>query len=56
MDLEIKAFSELDLNDSFFDTLKGDYPEFAEWFNRKASEGESAYVFFDSNKNIIDFL
>ena len=27
-----KKFSEVDLSDSFFDTLKEDYPEFVEWF------------------------
>lgn len=35
MDLEIKAFSELDLEDTFFDSLKNSYPEFTDWFQKK---------------------
>lgn len=31
-------FSELDLNDVFFDSLKTDYPGFREWFLRKGQE------------------
>ncbi|MBO7552545.1 MAG: N-acetyltransferase [Bacteroidaceae bacterium] len=56
MDLEIKSFSELNLEDTFFDSLKNSYPEFSEWFNKKAANGESAYVFFDKENNILDFL
>lgn len=56
MDLEIKAFKELNLDDPFFDSLKGDYPEFVNWFNKKANNGESAYVFFNKEDKIIDFL
>ena len=29
-------FSDIDLSDPFFDTLKGDYPEFSEWFSKKS--------------------
>ena len=56
MDLEIKTFAELDLEDSFFDSLKESYPEFKEWFYKKIKRGESAYVFFDNYGKIIDFL
>ena len=42
-----KKFKDIDLNDSFFDTLKVDYPEFPVWFSRKQSEGKSALVYFD---------
>ena len=56
MDLEIKAFSELDLEDTFFDSLKNSYPEFTNWFRKKAINGESAYVFFDEYGKILDFL
>jgi hypothetical protein len=48
-----KRFSEIDLNDPFFDSLKEDYPgtptskEFAQWFNEKAAEGKKALVFQD---------
>lgn len=42
--ISLQKFSEIDLNDRFFDSLKSDYPEFEEWFTRKASEGRKAYV------------
>lgn len=56
MDLEIKRFSELDIQDAFFDSLRASYPEFDIWFRRKADAGESAYVFFEETGQIIDFL
>lgn len=46
---EIKLFSEIDLEDSFFDTLKQDYPEFSEWYIDKAEKGRKAIVFSDEN-------
>lgn len=45
MDLELRRFSEIDLADKFFDSLKAAYPEFSEWYGRKAQEGAQAYVF-----------
>lgn len=30
-----KKFSEIDLHDPFFDSLKRDYPGFDDWFGRK---------------------
>lgn len=48
-----KPFSEINLNDPFFDSLKSDYPGsssstgFIEWFSRKAAEGKKALVFED---------
>lgn len=45
MDLEIKRFDNIDLSDRFFDSLRESYPEFDQWFTRKATAGESAYVF-----------
>ncbi len=48
-----KLFSEIKLDDPFFDSLKSDYPGtssstgFIEWFNRKAAEGKKALVFED---------
>ncbi len=50
------SFSSCNLNDSFFDSLKSDYPEFSQWFNRKAGAGESAYVFRDESNLIHAFL
>ncbi|WP_278380483.1 hypothetical protein [Pseudoalteromonas distincta] len=48
-------FSDIDLGDSFFDTLKEDYSEFSAWFNKKASSGEKAYVLYE-NGNADGFL
>ena len=42
-----QKFKDIDLNDSFFDTLKVDYPEFPAWFAKKQISGESALVFDD---------
>lgn len=51
----VKSFSEIDLADKFFDPLKIDYPEFTEWFNKKAVAGETATVYLE-NGRIKDFL
>jgi GNAT superfamily N-acetyltransferase len=40
-------FRDVDLSDSFFDSLRGDYPEFNDWFARKADAGETALVYTD---------
>ena len=40
-------FADCDLEDVFFKTLKSDYPEFPEWFNKKSLSGESAFIFRD---------
>lgn len=48
-----KKFRELDLDDSFFDSLKEDYPGsehstgFVDWFGRKTEAGSTALVFDD---------
>lgn len=50
-----KLFSNIDLNDAFFDSLKRDYPGnenstgFIEWFNKKSAEGAYALLFEDDN-------
>lgn len=41
-------FSEVNTHDSFFDSLKYDYAEFPEWFQKKAAQGESALIYSDS--------
>lgn len=49
-----KRFSEIDLNDPFFDSLKADYPGtststgFIQWFDKKSREGKEALVFEDN--------
>ena len=45
---EWKKFTEVDINDPFFDSLKRDYTEFCEWFQRKGNNEESALVYYDS--------
>lgn len=42
-----QKFSDIDLSDRFFDTLKEDYPEFSQWFQKKANDGSKALVFSD---------
>lgn len=45
--ISYKKFSNIDLKDPFFDSLKADYNEFSNWFNKKSSDGSEAYVFDD---------
>jgi hypothetical protein len=42
--LRYLKFSDLDLTDPFFDSLKADYKEFEEWFKKKQAAGEKAYI------------
>lgn len=56
MDLELRRFSEIDLADGFFDSLKAAYPEFEAWFAKKAAAGEQAYVFHNHSGAVKDFL
>lgn len=50
---ELRKFSEINLDDSFFDELKRDYPGtasstgFVKWFDKKSQEGKTALVFSD---------
>lgn len=50
---ERRPFSEINLSDPFFDSLKADYPgtatskAFPKWFAEKAAEGKKALVFED---------
>jgi len=53
--IEYKKFSEIDLQDSFFDTLKDDYIEFSNWYQRKANEGKQAFVLYE-NSQLLAFL
>lgn len=56
MDLELKPFSSINLENQFFDSLKAAYPEFSDWYNRKAREGAMAYVFHNHSGEVKDFL
>lgn len=55
-DIECCKFADLNLGDSFFDSLKASYPEFEDWFHRKAVAGETAYVYIGDDGLIKDFL
>lgn len=43
-------FSNIDVNDSFFDSLKTDYSDFCSWFSKKSASGEYAFIVKDDNK------
>lgn len=47
-------FKDINLNDSFFDSLKEDYPNFSEWFKKKGEE--QAFIHTNDNKEIDGFL
>ena len=55
MDLQVQRFSDIDFNDSFFDSLRASYPEFNEWYNKKAAAGATAYCYYVDNE-LKDFL
>lgn len=42
-----RKFREIDLSDSFFDSLKSDYQGFEEWYLKKVNNDENAYVLLD---------
>lgn len=52
--MQVKKFSDIDINDRFFDTLKSSYAEFSDWFARK--DNEVAYTVYDSNGDLQGFL
>lgn len=47
-------FGEVDLSDPFFDSLKRQYQEFSDWFERKRNE--SAYVIDDDDGSLRGFV
>lgn len=53
LSIKQEYFGNIDINDSFFDTLKEDYYDFAIWFNKKSDE--KAYVSYN-NKRLLSFL
>ena len=52
--IQSKLFSQINLSDPFFDSLRNSYPGFDEWFLRKANE--SAYVVISDRGEIQAFL
>lgn len=53
--IEYKYFKDVNLRNSFFDSLRKDYQGFDDWYSRKTSNGEKAYVFYE-NDNLLCFL
>lgn len=51
-----RHFSDIDLRDGFFDSLREAYPGFDDWYVRKACGGEEAYVSYDSRGRLIGFM
>lgn len=45
-----QTFSQINLSDEFFDSLKLDYNDFEEWFKKKAAQDAEAYVMYHNNK------
>ena len=54
--LTYTEFKNINLNDPFFDSLKADYKEFIDWFNKKKDNNEGAFVFFNSQMLLDGFL
>ncbi|MGU1385697.1 N-acetyltransferase [Pseudomonas aeruginosa] len=54
--LQLKKFSEIDLDDGFFCSLIDDYAEFSDWFSKKSKKDDSAYTFYNYKKSLDGFL
>jgi predicted nucleic acid-binding protein len=52
--VEKELFGNINLSSTFFDSLKEDYKEFADWFNKKSEE--EAYIYKDGKNDISGFL
>jgi len=52
--IKIVPFSQINLDDSFFDTLKTSYSEFPNWFKNKSKE--NAYVVYNESQQLQAFL
>jgi hypothetical protein len=48
--IEKKLFSQINLSDKFFDTLKEDYKEFENWYEKKSTNKNSALVLYENNQ------
>lgn len=53
--IERVSLSDVNIDDSFFDSLKEDYAGFAEWFERKRKQQAKAYV-LENNGKLQGFL
>lgn len=55
MDLQIKKFSDIDVTDHFFYSLRESYPEFNKWYEKKVASDETAYCYYIDGE-LKDFL
>ena len=46
----------IDVSDTFFDSLKEDYNEFNNWFKKKSEEGKDAWVYYNEDGTLGAFL
>lgn len=53
--ITLRRFADIDLDDTFFDSLKKDYPGFDNWFEKKTKDGSKAYVQY-TNRTLQAFL
>ncbi|WP_301065022.1 hypothetical protein, partial [uncultured Helicobacter sp.] len=53
--IQYESFSKVNLQDTFFDSLRQDYQGFDNWYNKKASQGEKAYILYEKNE-LVCFL
>lgn len=54
LSIKKELFGNIDIYDSFFDSLKEDYIGFEKWFNKKADE--TAYICFSETQKLLAFL
>ena len=54
--IQLFSFNEINFDDTFFNSLRGDYPEFMNWVARKKDQGENAYVLIGESCQIDGFL
>lgn len=53
---KLKPFSEINLNDSFFDSLKESYVGFINWWNKKCANNIKARMVCYNQDKIVGFL
>ncbi|AMH94288.1 hypothetical protein AR505_0567 [methanogenic archaeon ISO4-H5] len=56
MSFHIVPFGDCDLSDTFFDSLRADYPGFNQWFQTKSNAGYKAYIDCDENGKLHVFV
>ena len=53
--LQVTSFANINWKDPFFDSLRANYDGFDDWFNKKASSGANALVYYN-DAALLDFL